>query len=131
MQQIKTVILPFLIGLTIATLLYTTLHWWGFLVIFPWIGLSISVGIFLRKTLEGKKRLIGRKIAILMIMPSLLFFVPIVNNENFQLEGVVMIVLVGFFSKGFIHYCIAKIFGTLVWRRGFSYCVMIVASCAR
>jgi len=61
----------------------------------------------------------GRKIAILMIMPSLLFFVPIVNNENFQLEGVVMIVLVGFFSKGFIHYCIAKIFGPLVWRRGF------------
>lgn len=87
--------------------------------IFPWIGFSISIGIFLRLKLRGKKRLIGRRVSILMILPCLLFFVPIVNNENFQLEGVVLIVLVGFFSKGFIHYAIAKIFGPLIWRRGF------------
>ncbi len=54
-----------------------------------------------------------------MILPCLLLFVPIVNNENFQLEGVMLIVLVGFLNKGFIHYLIAKIFGPLIWRRGF------------
>ena len=54
-----------------------------------------------------------------MILPCLLIFVPVVNNENFQLEGVVLIVLVGFFSKGFIHYAVAKIFGPLIWGRGF------------
>jgi len=48
-------------------------------------------------------------------MPVLLFFVPIINNENFQLEGVVLIVLVGFFLKGFIHYAIAKLFGPFIW----------------
>jgi ferredoxin-type protein NapH len=119
MQKYTPAILPVLIGLSITLILYTTLHWWGFWVIFPWIGFSISVGVFLRLRLKGKKRLIGRKVGILMILPCLLFFVPIVNNENFQLEGVFLIVLVGFFSKGFIHYAIAKIFGPLIWRRGF------------
>ena len=112
-------LLPFLIGLFIAIILYKALNWWGFLVIFPWIGFSISVGGFLRVVLKGRNRLIGRKVSLLMILPCLLFFVPIVNNENFQLEGVFLIVLVGFFSKGFIHYAIAKLFGPLIWRRGF------------
>ena len=104
MPKKLTISLPFIIGLLISAILYNTFHWWGFLVVFPWVGFSISVGVFLRQTLKGNKRLLGRKIAILMILPCLLLFVPIVNNENFQLEGVVLIVLVGFFSKGFIHY---------------------------
>ncbi len=108
-----------MIGLLIAIILYKAFNWWGFLVTFPWIGFSISVGGFLRVVLKGRKRLIGRKVSLLLILPCLLFFVPIVNNENFQLEGVFLIVLVGFFSKGFIHYAIAKLFGPLIWRRGF------------
>ena len=52
-------------------------------------------------------------------MPALLIFVPFLNKENFQLEGVVLIVLVGYFSKGFIHYSVAKLFGPLIWGRGF------------
>ncbi len=119
MQKYKSTILPPLIAILVTLILYATLKWWGFLVIFPWVGFSIGVGNFLRLKLKGKKRLIGRKVAILMIMPCLLFFVPIINHENFQLEGVFMIVLVGFFGKGFIHYAIAKIFGPLIWRRGF------------
>jgi polyferredoxin len=119
MKKYKSVLMPFLIGVFIALVLYKTLHWWVFLVIFPWIGFSISLGILLRQTLKGRKRLIGRKVSILMILPCLLIFVPVINHENFQLEGVVLIVLVGFFGKGFIHYAIAKLFGPLIWRRGF------------
>jgi polyferredoxin len=119
MPKKLTISLPFIIGLLISAILYKIFHWWGFLVVFPWVGFSISVGVFLRQTLKGNKRLLGRKIAILMILPCLLLFVPIVNNENFQLEGVVLIVLVGFFSKGFIHYSVAKLFGPLIWSRGF------------
>jgi len=119
MNKYKTSFLPLLIGIAISILLYLTIEWWGFLIIFPWIGLSISIGIFLRKNLKGRKRLIGRKVSILMILPCLLFFVPVLNNENFQLEGVVLIVLAGFFNKGFIHYAVAKIFGPIIWRRGF------------
>lgn len=119
MRIYRKSIIPFLIGILVAFLLYITIHWWGFLVIFPWVGFSISLGIFLRLRLKGIKRLIGRKISILMILPCLLFLVPVINNENFQLEGVFLIVFVGFFSKGFIHYAVAKIFGPLIWRRGF------------
>lgn len=111
--------LPLAIGLLITAILYGMFRWWGFLVIFPWIGLSISIGILLSVHLKGNKRLIGRKISLLMILPCLLLFVPIVNHENFQLEGVALIVLAGFFGKGFIHYAIAKLFGPLIWRRGF------------
>ena len=119
MKKIRSSLLPFLIGLLIGGLLYFLFRWWGFLIIFPWVGFSISVGIYIRKILTGKKKIFGRKIAILMVMPCLLIFVPVFNNENFQLEGVFLIVIVGFFSKGFIHYAIAKIFGPLIWRRGF------------
>lgn len=119
MENYKKTVLPFVVGLTVSCILYGIFRWWAFLILFPWIGFSISVGVFLRQYLKGKKKLIGRKISLLMILPSLLFFIPLVNNENFQLEGVFMIVLVGFFSKGFIHYSVAKIFGPLVWRRGF------------
>lgn len=119
MRKILHIILPFIIGIIIAKILNITVGWWGFWVIFPWIGFSISIGILLRKILKGRKRLIGRKISIIMILPCLLLFVPLVNHENFQLGGVVLIVLVGFFSKGFIHYAIAKIFGPLIWGRGF------------
>ena len=107
--------LPLIIGLAVAGILQLTIGWWGFWVIFPWVGFSITVGMIIRSKLEGKKQILGRKVAILMILPCLLLFVPIVNNENFQLEGVVLIVLVGFLGKGFIHYAIAKLFGPLIW----------------
>jgi polyferredoxin len=111
--------IPFLIGISVAALLYLTVGWWGFLVIFPWIGLSISTGIYVMKVSPPARKRTGRRIAILMVMPSLLLFVPIVNNENFQLEGVFLIILAGILGKGVIHYAIAKIFGPLVWGRGF------------
>ncbi len=111
--------IPFGIGIMVAALLYLTVGWWGFLIIFPWIGFSVSTGTYLNMFLEGEKKLIGRKIAILMIFPCLFLFVPIVNNENFQLEGVALIVFIGFFNKGFIHYLVAKVLGPLIWGRGF------------
>jgi polyferredoxin len=119
MQKYIKALLPFLLGITISIILASLFKWWVFLVIFSWVGFSISIGAFLRIKLKGLKKLIGRKITLLMILPCLLLFVPIINNENFQLEGVVLIILVGFFSKGFIHYAVAKIFGPLIWRRGF------------
>ncbi len=119
MKRFLAISKPFFIGILIASGLYFFTKWWVFLVIFPWVGLSITLGTFLISTLKGKKRLLGRKISILMILPCLLIFVPVINNENFQLEGIVLIVSIGFFSKGFIHYAVAKIFGPLIWGRGF------------
>lgn len=103
--------LPTIIGITVGASLYASIGWWGFLLLFPWIGTAISIGIHLQQTFIKKKKLIGRKVSILLILPALLIFVPFLNNENFQLEGVILIVLVGYFSKGFIHYAVAKLFG--------------------
>jgi polyferredoxin len=114
-----TIFIPFLIGVGVAALLYITVGWWGFLAIFPWIGFSISFGIFIRRKLPSARKNIGRRISLLMILPMLLFFVPIVNHENFQLEGVALLICAGFLGKGVIHLAVAKVFGPLVWGRGF------------
>lgn len=114
-----SITIPLLIGVTVALILYITVKWWGFLVIFPWMGLAISIGNYINHKVPKEKRGLGRRAALLMILPALLLFVPIVNNENFQLEGIVLLVLIGYFSKGIIHYAVAKVFGPLIWGRGF------------
>ena len=111
--------LPVVIGVLIGISLFRAIGWWGFLVLFPWIGASISLGTALRQSLPKGKKDLGRRVSILLNLPALLLFVPLVNKENFQLEGVVLIVLAGYFSKGFIHFCVAKLFGPLIWGRGF------------
>lgn len=122
MQKSKpafTKFIPTAIGSIVGATLFLSIGWWGFLILFPWIGASISLGIHLRQILPKKKKTLGRRISILLILPALLIFVPLANRENFQLEGVLLIVLAGYFSKGFIHYAVAKLFGPLIWGRGF------------
>jgi ferredoxin-type protein NapH len=119
MKQFVKGLIPFFVGLLVAALLYFTVGWWGFWVIFPWIGLAITVGNRIGAALPRQKRGVGRRIAMIMILPSLLLFVPLVNHENFQLEGIVLLLSIGCFSKGVIHYAVAKVFGPLVWGRGF------------
>ena len=102
--------IPITIGLLIGIILFYTVGWWGFLLLFPWIGGSISMGVHLQHSLSGKRKLMGRKVSILLILPALLLFVPLLNRENVQLEGVVLLVLAGYFSKGFIHYGVAHFF---------------------
>lgn len=117
--MLMALFVPLLIGLAVAALLYFTVGWWGFLVIFPWIGFSISTGIFIQRPLPAGRKNLGRRIALIMILPMLLLFVPIVNHENFQLEGVLLLIMAGFLGKGVIHLAVAKIFGPLIWGRGF------------
>lgn len=110
---------PMIIGLIIAASLYLMVGWWGFWIIFPWIGVAISVGFFIQTKASPEKASLGRRVSLVLILPILLLFVPIFNNENFQLEGIVLLLSIGFFSKGVIHYAVAKVFGPLIWGRGF------------
>lgn len=112
-------LLPLIIGILVALALYAKVGWWGFLVLFPWIGLALTGALLLAASLPPERKGVARRLAILIILPALLLFVPIVNNENFQIEGVILLILIGYFSKGVIHYAIAKVFGPLVWGRGF------------
>lgn len=111
--------LPFFFGLLIAMFLYKTIGWWGFLVVFPWISFSISLGFYLANKLSKADQQLGRRITLLLILPIFLLFIPIANNENLQLEGIILLLSIGFFSKGVIHYAVAKVFGPLLWGRGF------------
>jgi polyferredoxin len=111
--------IPVLIGL----LLGFTLGWWGFLIIFPWIGAWITIGIIIASKREGKARDLGRRISILMISPVFLVFIGIMQRENLQIEETVFYTLLfiatGIFTRVLIHYAIAKIVGPFIWGRGF------------
>ena len=117
--SLRPALIPAVIGIALAVGLYLRLGWWGFLVLFPWIGAAISIGIHLRQILPRERRALGRKVSILLILPALLVFVPLANHENLQLEGIVLLLSIGFFGKGVVHYAVAKVFGPLIWGRGF------------
>lgn len=115
----RSLAIPALVGSGVGLLLYAIYGWWGFFVVFPGIGLAISVGIHIDRGLPRSAKGIGRRTALLLILPILLLFVPLANNENLQLEGIVLLLSIGFFSKGVVHYAVAKVFGPLFWGRGF------------
>lgn len=87
--------IPALVGIGVSLLLYSLFHWWGFFVIFPWIGLSISIGILIDRRQPRSAKGIGRRTAQLLIIPILLLFVPIANKENLQLEGIILLISIG------------------------------------
>jgi polyferredoxin len=111
--------LPLLIGLAVAAVTYLSLGWWGFLLIFPWIGGWITVGSLLAEGRRGAKKDLGRRISILMAAPIFLVFIGIVERENLQVEETIFYLAAGAFSRVLIHYAIAKVFGPLIWGRGF------------
>jgi len=120
MKKVKfTHFIPLLIGL----LLGFTLGWWGFRIIFPWIGSWITIGILIAVNREGKARDLGRRISILMISPVFLIFLGIMQRENLQIEETVFYTLLfissGIFTRVLYHYAIAKIIGPFIWGRGF------------
>jgi len=112
--------IPFLIGLTLSTILGFTV-WKIFFFIFSYIGFCISLG----QILEAKFKItdIGRRIAILMICPLFIVFFGLIQRENMQLEETVFyftyFLSAGIFARVLIHYAIAKVFGPLIWGRGF------------
>jgi polyferredoxin len=111
--------IPFGIGLGVAALTWALTGWWGFWLIFPWISGWITIGGLLVMNRTGKKKDLGRRISILMAAPVFLIFLGLVQRENLQLEETVFYLAAGVFSRVLIHYAVAKVFGPLVWGRGF------------
>jgi ferredoxin-type protein NapH len=111
--------LPLLIGVSIALLLYFIFNWWGFLLIFIWIGTWITIGNIISIGKPGNKKDFGRKLGILMISPVFLVFIGLLQRENLQLEETIFYIAAGWFTRVLIHYFIAKILGPFIWGRGF------------
>ncbi|WP_432734616.1 4Fe-4S binding protein [Maridesulfovibrio sp. FT414] len=103
--------------------LYLSIGWWGFLLIFPYVGGCVSLGVSVSRRFEGKRKDLGRRLAILAVSPVFLIFLGLMQRENLQLEETVFyyafFLSTGVFTRVLIHYAVAKVVGPLIWGRGF------------
>ncbi|GBU29021.1 4Fe-4S ferredoxin [Treponema sp. R8-4-B8] len=120
MKKYIECIFPFLIGTVLSVSMGLTI-WVGFFFVFIPVGLSMSIGIFLSIRLNNSD--LGRKISLSMISLVFLVFLGVMQRENMQIEETVIylayFITTGIFTRVLIHYSIAKVFGPLIWGRGF------------
>lgn len=112
--------LPLMIGTALSLLLGFTV-WKYFFFIFTWIGACITFGDLISR--GAKDQQLGRKLAILLILPLFLVFFGILQRENMQMEETIFYLAYffagGIFTRVLIHFAIAKVVGPFIWGRGF------------
>ena len=81
---------------------------------FSYIGISISLGIFL----YIRKYKYARRVAQLLVGSYMLVYLGLICGENMQIEGFWYYLFTGVFEAATIHYAVAKIFGPLIFGRG-------------
>jgi len=120
MKEYKRCFVPLLIGTVLSVSMGLTI-WVGFFFVFIPIGLSISTGHFL--SIRYKNPDLGRKISLSIISFVFLVFLGVMQRENMQIEETVIyleyFITTGVFTRVLIHYAIAKVFGPLIWGRGY------------
>ena len=81
---------------------------------FSYIGaaLSLSLALFI----QGNRN--ARRIAQLMVGLYMLVYLGLISHENMQIEGFWYYLFLGSFEAATIHYAVAKIFGPLLFGRG-------------
>ena len=99
----------------VAVSLWLTKHNLFYLFNFSYIGISLSLGIFLL----GRKYPYARRVVQLLVGLYMLVYLGLINRENMQIEGFWYYLLTGVFEAATIHYAVAKIFGPLIFGRGF------------
>ena len=85
-----------------------------YLLNFSYIGMSIALGLFL----FIKKYRHARRVTQLLVGLYMLLYLGIICNENMQLEGFWYYLFTGVFEAATMHYAVAKIFGPLIFGRG-------------
>lgn len=117
MKQLKKWTLPvilFLIFEMTAVILWLTKDNIFYLMNFSYIGISISLGVFLM----GVKYKYARNMVQLLVGLYMLIYLGLICNENMQIEGFWYYLFTGVFEAATIHYAVAKIFGPLIFGRG-------------
>ena len=99
----------------VAISLWLTKHNLFYLFNFSYIGISLSLGIFLL----GRKYPYARRVVQLLVGLYMLVYLGLINRENMQIEGFWYYLFTGVFEAATIHYAVAKIFGPLIFGRGF------------
>lgn len=99
----------------VAVSLWLTKHNLFYLFNFSYIGISLSFGIYLL----GRKYPRVRRVVQLLVGLYMLVYLGFINRENMQIEGFWYYLFTGVFEAATIHYAVAKIFGPLIFGRGF------------
>ena len=81
---------------------------------FSYIVASISLGIFL--FIRGNRH--ARRMVQLLVGLYMLVYLGLICRENMQIEGFWYYLFTGVFEAATIHYAVAKIFGPLLFGRG-------------
>ncbi len=89
-----------------------------YLINFGYIGTALGIGIGVYAYLPRKKKPAGRRLAQFLVGVYMLGFLGLIERENMQIEGFFLYMLSGLFAGSVIHYLIAKVFGPLVFNRG-------------
>lgn len=99
---------------TIAVVLWLTMDNLFYLFNFSYIGIAIALGIFL----FARKYKNARRVTQLLVGLYMLVYLGLICNENMQIEGFWYYLFSGVFEAATIHYAVAKIFGPLLFGRG-------------
>ena len=99
----------------VAVSLWLTKNNLFYLFNFSYIGISLSLGIFLL----GRKYPYARRVVQLLVGLYMLLYLGLLKQENMQIEGFWYYLFTGVFEAATIHYAVAKIFGPLIFGRGF------------
>lgn len=117
MKALKKYALPlgmFFIFETVAITLWLTLDNIFYLFNFTYIGGFIALGFFL----YIRKYKYSRLLVQFAVGLYMLLYLGIISNENMQIEGFWYYLFLGVFEAATIHYAVAKIFGPVLFGRG-------------
>ena len=116
-RNMKKYILPIIMLVVfeaIAVTLWLALGNIFYLFNFSYIGCAIALAIFL----YIRKYRHARRMAQLLVGLYMLVYLGLICNENMQIEGFWYYLFTGVFEAATIHYAVAKIFGPLIFGRG-------------
>ena len=98
----------------IAVTLWLTKDNLFYLFNFSYIGISLALGTFL----FIRQYRYARRVEQLLVGLYMLVYLGLIKNENMQIEGFWYYLFTGVFEAATIHYAVAKIFGPLLFGRG-------------
>lgn len=113
-MKYRTPLILFLVFEAIAIWLWQATGKLFFLLNFSYIGICVSLGVLLF-TIGWKY---ARELTQFSVGSYMLVFLGLICHENMQIEGLWYYLLCGFVGAGTLHYAIAKIFGPLLFGRG-------------
>jgi polyferredoxin len=116
-QTMKKYFFPIMILVVfeaIAVSLWLTKDNLFYLFNFSYIGCSLALGIFL----FIRKYRHARRVVPLVVGLYMLVYLGLIRRENMQIEGFWYYLFTGVFEAAVIHYAVAKIFGPLIFGRG-------------